>query len=123
PCFEVPARPVRAVAAPVAALVEVDDLRDLGQRGADRVLVQRMVGARPRVQQDDRRPLDPALGCRRDLRPVDVEEERDVPDGDPHRTNSAISSMHAGASRNTLWRAPSYQRTRAPGSPSTTSRT
>ncbi len=114
PRLEVPARRIRAVAAPVAALIEVDHLRDLCKRRADRVLEERMVGAWPRMQEHDCLTRDVTLARRNQRDAFHVEEEHDVADADSHAsTQRLISSTDSGASRKTEWRAPSKTTTSA----------
>ena len=87
-------RPVlgRAPVAPAGpAEVEIDDLCDVGERRPDVLLVEGVVGAGAGVEQDDRRPVAHPRPVRRELDPVDVEEQIDSPDRDLH--SSSVSGL------------------------------
>ena len=83
PLGEVPLLGRAAIAAAVAAVVEVDELRRVGER-RESGLVRRVIEAGTAVQQQQRRPLAHRGSVGDELRAVDVEEEPDVADLDVH---------------------------------------
>jgi hypothetical protein len=74
-----------------AALIQVHDLRDVGEGGELR-FEQGVVSTGTAVQQDQRRPLGHRLAVDGQRLAVHIEEQRDVVDGDPHVVSSPISA-------------------------------
>ena len=74
PLRQVPAFARPVLAAPVAAMVEIDDLGDVGQRGVSRP-VDRMIGAGAAMQHEQGRllPHDRSIGG--EFATLDVEEQ------------------------------------------------
>ncbi|HZB22660.1 MAG TPA: hypothetical protein VE444_02345 [Gaiellaceae bacterium] len=83
PVVDRPPCKLAVVAAPVAAVVVVDELRDLGQRVELRP-EDRVVDARPAVKREDRRPLAHRVALGRELRAEHLDEEARTSDRDPH---------------------------------------
>src|SRR6266436_8692014 len=83
PLLQVPAFARTILASAIASMIQIDDLRDIGQ-GRVGGLVDRMVEAGPAVKQEQCR-LFPHHGTVRDqLRALDVEEQPNPIDADMH---------------------------------------
>ena len=83
-CAQIPFRLIAAIAAPVAAMVEIDDLRDL-REPREVGLEVRMVEARPAMQQDHRRHLAHLRAVGPQLRAFDIEEQANIANIYSHR--------------------------------------
>jgi hypothetical protein len=83
PLRESPAFARSVLAAAASAMIEIDDLGDVAERRESR-LVEAVVGARPAMQQDQRRLLPHARAVGNETRPLDVDIETNPIDMNVH---------------------------------------
>jgi hypothetical protein len=93
PLRQVPVRRVAMLAAPVAAVVEIDELGDICEMGKGG-LEGGMVTARAAVQQQDSGALAHIRTVGDEFRAVNIEEEAGVVDGDMHGFRSVEWGAH-----------------------------
>ncbi len=94
------------LAAPVGAMVEEDDLRDVGQ-GREPRLVDRVIQAGPSVQEDERRLLTHGGSVGHETGAFDVEEEPDAIDEHVHGSPRSHLRRSYGIHPPTVTNAPS----------------
>lgn len=97
PMIERPPLTWTRFAATVSPLVVVDELSEIGQRCLD-LLEGCVVHARATVDQDDRRPLTHRHPVGDELRPIYIDKQPNIADGDEHgRDANTGRPSHAGA--------------------------
>jgi hypothetical protein len=93
PLRQMPAFPWPILASAIAAMIEVDDLRDIGQGGVGG-LVDRMVEAGTAMKQEQGRPLAHGGAFGHKLRALDIEEQPDAVHGHVHVPVSLMNGSY-----------------------------
>ena len=97
PLVEVPALRAAAIAAAVAAVIDIDELGDVDKLGVLRFEV-RMIEARPPVQQQQRRALRHFGSVRYEFRPLHIDEQPDIANIHAHPEPFRLPSPRADTS-------------------------